>query len=330
MEFYGKYKPQTNKDADEYWITFEDFRCNFGGLIICSDPAPFRTEGMNIERCYRRLSDGEIKPNQKAIFKDRKAKAVEKKQARYSVPSYYTCNKRSSIPEIHEHVHRERPRYSVPRQFLEVKKESAIPGQEIQVKEDRKTVKIDNTYRKAYRKYTHHSKWNMDSNESNFTPGLRRLRNSHDVTHELLGKQINHASSYPSDVKTKAEDDYTQCRSGSITSNCSLLSQCPSTFSTSDITVHFQSSCGLTREDSLKRPRSAPGTDNACRKASSGSLPNITVSNFLATSSDHFQSHGSWRQIIDYRGIWESKCRVCFYCPHIYFPMRKPNKLRCV
>ena len=306
MDFNGKYKPQCHKDPDEYWITFEDFRCNFGGLIICSDSAPYRTEGMNIERCYRRLSEEEIKPVHKAIFKERKP--GEKKQPRHSVPSYCQYNKRLSIPEIQENGQRDKTRCSIPRSSVEVKDQSKA-RQEIYVKEVRKTVKIDNTYRKAQRR-GNHSKWSIDSNEPSITYGLRRLRKerytAHDVAYDAVGKCSSVSNA---DIKAKAEETYNQFRSGSISSDSSLLSQCPSTFSASDITVHFQSNCGLSREDSLKRPRSAPGTGNALRKASTGSLPNVTVSNFLATSFDHFQSHGSWKQIIDYKGSWDSKSK---------------------
>ena len=321
MEFYGRYKPQFNKDPDEYWMTFEDFRCNFGGLIICSDSAPYRTEGMNIDRCYRRLSEEEIKPTHKTVFKERNS--VGKKQARYSVPAFYLPNKRSSIPEVHEHEYSHRHHQSVPRPFLAVKG-SSKSGQEIQVKEVGKTVKIDNTYRKTHRKYTSsHTKWNLESNESNHTFGYRRIRHEKYSQLETVPaikrkeSKIPSVCSNPSDVKIKTDDETasSQRRSGSLTSNCSLLSQCPSTFSTSDITVHFQTSCALSREDSLKRPRSAPGNGNSGRRTSSGSLPNITVSNFLATSSDHFQSHGSWKQIIDYRGYWESRYSYTYqYC----------------
>jgi hypothetical protein len=61
MEFFSKYKPLGNKDENEYWMTLEDFRCNFGGLIICSTEIPYTTEGLNLQRCYRRLSEDEIK-----------------------------------------------------------------------------------------------------------------------------------------------------------------------------------------------------------------------------------------------------------------------------
>ena len=269
---------------------------------------------MNIERCYRRLSDEEIKPTQKTMFQERKP--VGKRQARYSVPAHYLQSKRTSIPEVNEYEYSHRHRESIPRQFLAAKCPSTA-GQEIQVKETGKTLKIDNTYRKAHRKYTSsHSKWNFESNESNYTSGYRRIRHekysqleSVPVTKRKESK-IQSVSHNPSDVKHKTEDETgaSQGRSGSLTSNCSLLSQCPSTFSASDITVHFQNSCVLAREDSVKRPRSAPGNGSCTsRRASSGSLPNVTVSNFLATSSDHFQSHGSWKQVIDYKGCWESK-----------------------
>ena len=315
-EFYGRYKPQFNKDPDEYWMTFEDFRCNFGGLIICSDSAPYRTEGMNIDRCYRRLSDEEIKPTQKTVTVFQERKPVGKRQARYSVPAHYLKSKRSSIPEVHEIEYSHRHRESVPRQFLAVKCASKT-GQEIQVKETGKTLKIDNTYRKAHRKYTSsHTKWNLESNESNHTSGYRRIRHEKYSQLEAVPATRRKESKIPSvsynqsDVKIKNDDETgaSQGRSGSLTSNCSLLSQCPSTFSASDITVHFQNSCVLSRDDSLKRPRSAPGNGSSSgRRTSSGSLPNVTVSNFLATTSDHFQSHGSWKQVIDYKGCWESK-----------------------
>lgn len=94
-----------------------------------------------------------------------------------------------------------------------------------------------------------------------------------------------------------------QPRSGSPTSVCSGLSECRSTFSTSDITFSMQ--YGLSRENSLRRPKSAP--INIVRNGSSGSLPNMIVNNFKASSSDNFRSHGAWRFFAEYRGRWESK-----------------------
>lgn len=97
--------------------------------------------------------------------------------------------------------------------------------------------------------------------------------------------------------------EHHQSRSDSAMSSCSSASDCQSTFSTSDITLHVH--MGISRENSLQRPQSAPS--NIVRNASSGSLPNMMINNFIASSSDNFRSHGSWRVIVDYKGYWESK-----------------------
>lgn len=95
--------------------------------------------------------------------------------------------------------------------------------------------------------------------------------------------------------------EYYQKRSDSVISTCSALSECQSTFSASDITLNI----GTSRDNSLQRPRSAPS--NIVRNSSSGSLPNMIINNFVASSSDNFRSLGSWRFVIDYKGKWESK-----------------------
>ncbi|XP_055879275.1 uncharacterized protein LOC106058299 [Biomphalaria glabrata] len=56
-EFMSRLQPHTKKDSDEYWMTYGDFRCNFGGLFIISSPEPFRLDGFNIQRTYRTYSD---------------------------------------------------------------------------------------------------------------------------------------------------------------------------------------------------------------------------------------------------------------------------------
>ncbi|GFR83450.1 calpain-13 [Elysia marginata] len=53
----SRLQPQIKKDADEYWITYGDFRCNFGGLFIISSPEPFRMDGFNVSRTFRTHSD---------------------------------------------------------------------------------------------------------------------------------------------------------------------------------------------------------------------------------------------------------------------------------
>eukprot|EP00106_Octopus_bimaculoides_P001346 XP_014768788.1 PREDICTED: uncharacterized protein LOC106868161 [Octopus bimaculoides] len=53
-DFMERYKPLQNKEQDEYWMTVEDFRCNFGSMIICSSSEPYVPEGLNLTRKYSR------------------------------------------------------------------------------------------------------------------------------------------------------------------------------------------------------------------------------------------------------------------------------------
>ncbi|KAH9488425.1 hypothetical protein Btru_052368 [Bulinus truncatus] len=56
-DYMSRLQPHAKKDPDEYWMTYGDFRCNFGGLFIISSPEPFRMDGFNIQRTYRTYSD---------------------------------------------------------------------------------------------------------------------------------------------------------------------------------------------------------------------------------------------------------------------------------
>lgn len=56
----SRLQPDSKKDPDEYWMTFSDFRCNFGGLFILSSVDPFRLDGLNMQRTYRTQYDPEL------------------------------------------------------------------------------------------------------------------------------------------------------------------------------------------------------------------------------------------------------------------------------
>ncbi|CAL1546101.1 unnamed protein product [Lymnaea stagnalis] len=56
-KFMARLQPHSKKDVDEYWMTYGDFRCNFGGLFVISSPEPFHLDGFNIQRTYRTYSD---------------------------------------------------------------------------------------------------------------------------------------------------------------------------------------------------------------------------------------------------------------------------------
>ncbi|KAK7495173.1 hypothetical protein BaRGS_00013583, partial [Batillaria attramentaria] len=51
-DFLQRLQPLTKKDEDEYWISMDDFRCNFGGLFIVSSVEPFRVDGLSLTRSY--------------------------------------------------------------------------------------------------------------------------------------------------------------------------------------------------------------------------------------------------------------------------------------
>lgn len=93
--FLEKYKPLFCKDNDEYWMTYEDFRCNFGGLIIVSGVEPFRSEGFGIERYYKRV-DYQENENRSQGFSMEK---TMNKQIRKNPSSSSYIVKHSSTPK---------------------------------------------------------------------------------------------------------------------------------------------------------------------------------------------------------------------------------------
>ncbi|XP_052271984.1 uncharacterized protein LOC127872693 [Dreissena polymorpha] len=347
-EFINKYKPLVNKETSEYWMTLEDFRCNFGGLVVCSSDIPYTTEGLVTDRCYRRMSEEEIK------LANNKWRNIEGKQRRPSGVSYFSFHRNS-----HPHVERKKKHSAHAKLSLgkSASENSASNEPGLLVRENSRTVKVDNTYinksKERSRKQSHqmklgggggskhsHKKCALmdrtnDADASKREAVLCERKYSADAGHRSIGHDAcvhlsclgpasedteSSAGSTGSTCTLTNQDgcketvsrpsyaahrkgslDYMQARSDSIASTCSAISECQSTFSTSDITLNMQS--GLSRENSLRRPKSAPGT--FVRNASSGSLPNMVVNNFMASSSDNFRSHGSWRYIIEYKGKWD-------------------------
>ncbi|XP_060606456.1 uncharacterized protein LOC132758775 isoform X2 [Ruditapes philippinarum] len=342
MEFFSKYKPLGNKDENEYWMTLEDFRCNFGGLIICSTEIPYTTEGLNLQRCYRRLSEDEIKTGQRSLF-------TQPKERRRSSDSKHRRQPSATYLSIHRRSH---PCLSI-KTFNDQADDIHSPNDnqpemEILVRENPRTVKVDNT---QFNRASKIKKLKQKSKSENAK--IMSKKNSYGTRRESTGavyrkrdpspvscfKRLHHYDDVKSDaVDTKDSDlndeskdsskqctstatndkktpvkkqsssgynthnaEYCQKRSDSLISTCSALSECQSTFSASDITLNI----GTSRENSLQRPKSAPS--NIIRNTSSGSLPNMIINNFVASSSDNFRSHGSWRFVINYKGKWE-KC----------------------
>ncbi|WAR16557.1 hypothetical protein MAR_031151 [Mya arenaria] len=363
-EFLGKYKPLVNKDQSEYWMTLEDFRCNFGGLIICSSDVPYTTDALTTDRCYRRMSEEEIKSDRR--------RSSEGKHNRSVGDNFHSLHRNSQPYVERKKKHSAYAKLAFTR--TSIPSEPGITNDTgILVRENTKTVKVDNSSFNKLRSKRHSNKQSksdtlcmskhqrkksafaeraksaeiskpdlqvceransaddmLRTNDKEGGKGKAQLtlatdkhvgklgasncsadrQNQNTETGEYLRRdsdkvpalsQTKHPLPSPAISMRKESVDFVQTRSDSLVSNSSAISDCHSTFSASDITLNMQS--GLSRENSFKRPKSAPG--NFVRSASSGSLPNMVVNNFIASSSDNFRSHGSWRYIIEYRGKWE-------------------------
>ncbi|ESO83134.1 hypothetical protein LOTGIDRAFT_169536 [Lottia gigantea] len=48
-----KFRPLSRKEDDEFWMTMEDFRCNYGGLFIISSEEPYTTDWLKLDRRFR-------------------------------------------------------------------------------------------------------------------------------------------------------------------------------------------------------------------------------------------------------------------------------------
>ncbi|KAL4217684.1 Calpain-1 catalytic subunit [Mactra antiquata] len=433
-EFVSKYKPLANKEQGEYWMTLEDFRCNFGGLIICSNETPYTTEGLSLQRSYRYLTEEEMKTGQQSLFAEPKEKRRSsdcKHRIHNNNPSYFSYQRNSDPINQYRKIRHTRLDSNVSRSVSrsdsgDDKNEARDSGQDsrvtgrdsskdvrndtkehkygvrkpikesknatpenrrkkpdshylcelkesdfvktdtksnhrstkhesrdskndpnlelgILVKENVRTVKIDNTVftrdsraqklrlkrmsdatkyfkdeepevgvsrrRRSSPVHCFHREnlhceedtWELDTNRDNRTISDSCRDNSHTEMRIAGGSRMS-----SNDNSTSGSNIQHQQRSGSLTSMGSGLSECHSTFSTSDITFSMQ--YGLSRENSIRRPKSAP--INIVRNASSGSLPNIIVNNFKASSSDNFRSHGAWRYVVECRGRWEKSDSV--------------------
>ncbi|KAK6168051.1 hypothetical protein SNE40_021953 [Patella caerulea] len=63
-DFKENFRPLSRKEDDEYWLTMEDFRCNFGGIFVISSTEPFTTDGLRLERKYRQENGFCVRPNE--------------------------------------------------------------------------------------------------------------------------------------------------------------------------------------------------------------------------------------------------------------------------
>ena len=249
-EFMEKYLPQKNKEDNEYWMTLNDFQCNFGGLIICSGVEPYYIEGFGLERSF-------------------------------------TC-KTEKIPDLVYILHSQRRLSERRSSSLKSRDHGRLRGyvsekvkkkvNEIKVSETNLTVKMDTCRRRSTGDATSSENINHISypgciSYDHTTQGhlkcqMYTSRKHQSLPHEEIYNSINTRVSF----------------------------ELESSNSTSDISVI------------ISRPHSAPmsSADTDSKFGSSGSVSQLTQSNFLATRKDFFRPRGGWKQIIEQHGGWTS------------------------
>lgn len=254
-EFLEKYSPRKNKENNEYWMTLNDFQCNFGGLIICSATEPYRAEGFSVERSYtckaENVSDLVYILHSQTRLSERKSSSLKAK------------NHGKMRNYVSERVQKTEKRVN-----------------EIKVTETNLTVKMDNCRR--------HS-----TGDATVT--------SENITHISYPGYISYDHTTQGHIKcqmftSRKHHSYPQeeiCN----TINTRVSFDLESSNSTSDISVI------------ISRPHSAPmsSAETDSKYGSSGSVSQLTQSNFLATRKDFFRPRGGWKQIIEQHGKWTSE-----------------------
>lgn len=281
----------------------EDFRCNFGGLIICSSKEHFRLEGFNVDRVYACAKEPDMFVNNntsKGIY------------SRHPTPAMFCSSRREKGRES---------KNDSSKIALPYPRESSS---EISVRENKRTIKMDTTK----------SDW-LPRNRVNVC-----VDSADDDSIIKFLLQRRRRSEIPSGSKGNGNKTFVRSRSSSQTSTRldqamherlqktlestmsinSNISDPESVYSMTDISVHL---ADTSRNNSLckgNRNASLPATATIGRKPSTGSVSHLTQSNFLAMKTDCFRSHGSWKQIIDHHDIWTSKSKkmTTSGCVHSY------------
>lgn len=269
-DFFEQYSPLKNKEDNEYWMTLNDFQCNFGGLIICSEADPYHPEGFGLERSY--TCKTEKVPDLVYILHS---------QRRMS-------ERRSSSLKARDH--------GKMRSYVSEKVKKKV--NEIKVTESNLTVKMDTCRRRS-------------TGDATVT--------SDNITHISYPGCISYDHTTEGQLKCQM---YTSRKHQSLpheeiynSINTRVSFELESSNSTSDISVI------------ISRPHSAPMSsgETDSKYGSSGSVSQLTQSNFLATRKDFFRPRGGWKQIIEQRGCWCSEYKeINMYLLHFIFLKKNP------
>ncbi|XP_033726509.1 uncharacterized protein LOC117316119 [Pecten maximus] len=287
--FLDRYRPLLCKDPDEYWISMEDFRCNFGGLVICSGREPFRLEGFNVERSYSCAKERESVVNNNTSSDT------------YSRKPCSTVLKNNRVGKCVSET--ENNRYPSRTQDC---------NNEITVKENKQTIKLDTTKKEQFPRNKVGIVSPVSDEESIIQILLKRRRGSENPnsyrTCDQTGYVRKRSASHTSARIEHPRFDRLQPLNSSLSVH-SCSSELESTYSASDISVSIPEM--RSRENSL-----STGCRNSSfpllytRKHSTGSVSHLTQSNFFAMKTDSFRSHDEWKLIMEHYDKWTKQMTV--------------------
>lgn len=276
-----RFKPHSYKDNDEYWITMEDFQCHFGGLIICTSCEPFQIEGFNVDRMY-------------LISKDAQCKSKQNPNEKQKSQAYIDHKENHTVYQSH------RSAYKKPNQNFSDSC-TAKRGIEINVHENGRTIKVDNTSNVPNGKYVKptvvYEKKEFDSSQNveilfSQKQNIRNWR----AASRYRGCPTTHVRS---DTGNDSANDE-RIKHKRVQSDVSIQPESESTFSTSDISINVRENAA-NPQTSVRR-QSVPTNCNGKKHVLATGYTKI---NFMATRTDHFQSHGSSKPIVEYFGKWK-------------------------
>lgn len=247
-----KYKPISCKDKDEYWMTYEDFRCNFGGLVIVSGTDPFRTEGYGVDRYYKRKESLERESRSCTTVHKPLSKSVGCKMASlpYVVKSTPQATPQSRVGPIR-----------------------SIPNADIQNQNSSNSSKIVSMLLNGQSSSVNNNNNNINKGEYSKMPAYKKRWNWRRGSSDDLS---NHPFSRIESIGSEKSQDGDSIN-GDIDPKCLAYAY---------------------------RRRSTPLIG---RNYSTSSLSYLTHSSFLATKTDFFRSHGSWKTIVEHRDRWQSE-----------------------
>ncbi|XP_046561732.1 calpain-3-like isoform X1 [Haliotis rubra] len=283
-EFKDKYRPLSRKEEDEYWLSMDDFRCNFGGLVIISSTEAFNYEGLTVDRNYSLDNDFPLgKDRNKFLFGNQTRPLLNFE--RTSSPCEHGikmfCDSRPNAGKMKL-----------------VKKSSFVNNcsVDMDITGADRTVVLDCTKERLKaddkRKMTEkHARPVPKGPPQVKERKVSQPLDQHGVTSPTASsRRQSNPWMCKSQTSVPVDGDKRQKRASSF-----LTQSEP--YSSSEISLHIRTTLSV---DDNGRPQSAP----LPRNHSTGSLSSLTQINFLATKADFFRAHGRWRNILEYKDKW--------------------------